>query len=91
MAKSIKKEYESLLSRYQFIKRELSTLPIGYISKKSINGKEQYYLQHRLGKKVVSVYIKDKVIYSKYAGTDVKLDGDEYIIVKHSDILAIVK
>lgn len=58
MAKSIKKEYESLLSRYQFIKRELSTLPIGYISKKSINGKEQYYLQHRLGKKVVSVYIK---------------------------------
>ncbi len=33
----------------------------------------------------------DKVIYSRYAGTDVKLDGDEYVIVKQSDILAVVK
>jgi len=33
----------------------------------------------------------DQVIYSKYAGTEVKLDGDEYIIVKQSDILAVVK
>ena len=33
----------------------------------------------------------DQVIYSKYAGTDVKLDDEEYIIVKQSDILAILK
>ena len=33
----------------------------------------------------------DKVIYSKYAGTDVELDGEEYIIVKQSDVLAIVE
>ena len=33
----------------------------------------------------------DKVIYSKYAGTEVKLDGTEYIIVKQGDILAIVE
>lgn len=33
----------------------------------------------------------DKVIYSKYAGTEVKMDGAEYIIVKQSDILAIVE
>ena len=33
----------------------------------------------------------DKVIYSKYAGTEVELDGTEYIIVKQNDILAIVK
>ncbi len=39
----------------------------------------------------MEVKAKDKVIYSKYAGTDVKLDGVEYIIVKQSDILAIVK
>lgn len=32
----------------------------------------------------------DKVLYSKYAGTDVKLDGDEFIIVRQSDILAVV-
>lgn len=32
----------------------------------------------------------DKVIYSKYAGTDIKLDGEEYVIVRQSDILATV-
>ena len=32
-----------------------------------------------------------KVIYSKYAGTEVKLDGEEYMIVKQSDILAVVE
>ena len=33
----------------------------------------------------------DKVIMSKYSGTNVKLDGEEYVIVKQSDILAIVE
>ena len=33
----------------------------------------------------------DQVIYSKYAGTEVKLDDVEYIIVKQNDILAVVK
>ncbi len=32
-----------------------------------------------------------KVIYSKYAGTEVKLDGEEFIIVKQNDILAVVE
>ena len=32
-----------------------------------------------------------KVIYSKYAGTEVKVDGEELIIVRQSDILAIVE
>ena len=32
----------------------------------------------------------DKVIVSKYAGTEVKYEGEDYIIVKQSDILAIV-
>ena len=35
--------------------------------------------------------VGDKVIYSKYAGTDVKLDGEEYVIVRQSDVLAIVE
>ena len=44
------------------------------------------------GKEVVmQVAIGDKVIYSKYAGTEVKLDGEEYIIVRQSDILAVVE
>jgi len=33
----------------------------------------------------------DKVIYSKYAGTEVKLQDEEFIIVKQNDILAIVQ
>ena len=44
------------------------------------------------GKEVkMEVAAGDKVIYSKYSGTEVKLDGEEYIVVKLSDILAIVK
>ena len=39
----------------------------------------------------MQVKVGDKVIYSKYAGTEVKLDGVEYIIVKQGDILAIVE
>ncbi len=33
----------------------------------------------------------DKVITSKYAGTEIKFEGEEYIVVKQSDILAIVE
>ena len=44
------------------------------------------------GKEVkMEVKAGDKVIYSKYAGNEVKLDGEEYIIVKQNDILAIVE
>lgn len=44
------------------------------------------------GKEVkMEVKVGDQVIYSKYAGTDVKMHEDEYIIVKQSDILAIVE
>lgn len=44
------------------------------------------------GKEVkMQVEVGQQVIYSKYAGTDVKLDDEEYIIVKQSDILAVVK
>lgn len=39
----------------------------------------------------MEVSVGDKVIYSKYAGTDVKLDGEEYVIVRQADILAIVQ
>ena len=39
----------------------------------------------------VQVKVGDQVIYSKYAGNEVKLDEEEYVIVKQSDILAIVE
>ena len=42
--------------------------------------------------KEIKMYVEkgQKVIYSKYAGTEVKLDGEEYIVVRQSDILALV-
>lgn len=43
--------------------------------------------------KEVTMQVKpgDQVIYSKYAGNEVKLDEEEYVIVRQSDILAIVE
>ena len=44
------------------------------------------------GKEVTMlVSVGDTVIYSKYAGTEVELDGEEYLVVKQNDILAIVQ
>ncbi|MBQ7866433.1 MAG: co-chaperone GroES [Clostridia bacterium] len=44
------------------------------------------------GKEVtMQVEVGQKVIYSKYAGTEVKVDGEELIIVRQSDILAVVE
>ncbi|MCL1819458.1 MAG: co-chaperone GroES [Oscillospiraceae bacterium] len=43
--------------------------------------------------KEVTMHVKvgDKVIMSKYAGTEVKIDGDELVVVKQNDILAVVE
>ncbi|NLL52545.1 MAG: co-chaperone GroES [Peptococcaceae bacterium] len=40
---------------------------------------------------VMEVSVGDRVIFSKYAGTEVKLEGEEYTIVRQNDILAIVE
>jgi len=43
--------------------------------------------------KEVTMQVKtgQKVIYSKYSGTEIKLDGEEYIVVRQNDILAVVE
>ena len=44
------------------------------------------------GKEVkMEVKVGDKVIYSKYSGTEVKIDDEEFIVVKQNDILAVVE
>ena len=44
------------------------------------------------GKEIVmQVKVGDKVLYSKYAGNEVKLDGTEYIVIRQSDILAVLE
>lgn len=43
------------------------------------------------GKKVdLEVKVKDKIIYSKYGPTEVKVEGEEYLIISEKDILAII-
>ncbi len=43
--------------------------------------------------KEITMQVKagDKVIYSKYSGTDIELDEEKYVIVKQSDILAVIE
>ena len=44
------------------------------------------------GKEVkMTVNVGDKVVAAKYSGTEIKLDGEEYIILRQSEILAIVE
>lgn len=38
----------------------------------------------------MDVKVNDKIIYSKYSGTEVKLDGEEYLILSERDVLAVV-
>lgn len=39
----------------------------------------------------MDVSVGDKVLYSKFAGTEVKLDGNEYLVLSERDLLAVVK
>ena len=39
----------------------------------------------------MEVKVGDTVLYSKYSGTEVKIDGEEHLIIKESDVLAIVE
>ena len=39
----------------------------------------------------ITVKVGDKVLYDKYAGTGIKIDGDDYLILKNSDIIAVIE
>lgn len=39
----------------------------------------------------LDVKVGDKVLFGKYSGTEVKIDGEEYVIMREEDILAVVK
>jgi chaperonin GroES len=41
-------------------------------------------------RQALEVNVGDKVLYSKYAGTDIKLGGDEFVLLSEKDILAVV-
>ncbi|MBR4448687.1 MAG: co-chaperone GroES [Treponema sp.] len=42
-------------------------------------------------KEKITVKAGDRVMYDKYAGTQLKIDGEDYLIVKNSDIIAVVE
>ena len=44
-----------------------------------------------VGETSIDINVGDKVFYKKYAGTDVKLDEKEYIIIDEEDVLAVIK
>ncbi|WP_053943118.1 co-chaperone GroES [Kallipyga gabonensis] len=48
-------------------------------------------ISDQLEKDKVNIKEGDRVIYSKYAGTDVKFGDDEYIVIKMEDVLAVVQ
>ena len=37
----------------------------------------------------LEVKVGDRVVYSKYSGSEIKIDGEEYLIIRESDVLAI--
>lgn len=39
----------------------------------------------------IKVKVGDKVMYDKYAGTNVKIDGEEHLVVRFTDLIAVVK
>ena len=81
MANSLEKEYKKVLSRISDIKNELAFLPNGYISEKTINGTKQYYLQKRVGKKVVGKHISSGELSSVRLGLSRRESLEKELIV----------
>ena len=85
---------------YERMDKNLEKIVIGQITKieKHPDADKLIICQVNIGTEEIqivtgapNVKVGDKVIYSKYAGTDVELEGEKYIIVKQNDILAIVE
>lgn len=58
MRTSVAKEYRMLINKKQQKENEMLSLPVGYISKKTIKGNTQYYLQRRDGAKIIGSYVR---------------------------------
>lgn len=74
------------------------TTQSGIVLPESAQEKPQYAIVCAISEDVVNdkeiksdLKVGDKVIYSQYAGTEVKLDDEEYIVIKYEDVLAVVE
>lgn len=77
-----------------------STTPSGIVLPESAKEKPQEGLVLAVGpgarndqgeRQPLDVNVDDVVLYAKYAGTEVKVDGDKLLILRESDILAVVE
>ena len=83
MANSLEKEYKKVISQRADITGSLDSLPDGYISEKIINGTKQYYLQKRIGKKIVGKHIPfDKLSSVRYGLSRRKSLEKELIVIE---------
>ena len=89
MANSLEKEYKKILSRRSDIISLLDQLPDGYISEKNINGTKQYYLQKRVGKKVVGKHISSGELSSIRLGLSRRESLEKEIKVTEERLVSI--
>ena len=89
MANSLEKEYKKLLAKITDIKNELAFLPDGYISAKTINGTKQYYLQKRIGKKIVGKHIPFDELSSVRYGLSRRESLEKELIVIEERLVSI--
>ena len=89
MANSLEKEYKKVLSQRADITGSLDSLPDGYISEKTINGTKQYYLQKRVGKKVVGKHISSGELSSVRCGLSRRESLEKELIVIEERLVSI--
>ncbi|MDY4889244.1 MAG: co-chaperone GroES [Sphaerochaetaceae bacterium] len=62
----------------------------GIIIPQTAQEKTQIGLVAAVGSDVKSIKVGEKIMHDKYAGTSVKMDGDEYLILNIKDVLAVI-
>ena len=89
MANSLEKEYKKILSQRSDITSSLDSLPDGYISEKNINGTKQYYLQKRVGKKIMGKHISSGELSSIRLGLSKRESLEKELIVTEERLVNI--
>ena len=89
MANSLEKEYKKVLSKRADITSSLDSLPDGYISEKTINGTKQYYLQKRVGKRIIGKHISSSELSSVRLGLSKRESLEKELVVIEERLVSI--
>ena len=82
-----------LIKRFEAEEKTASDLVLPSKAKKAPNMAEIIAISEELEKdekKGSTIKVGDKVIYSKFSGTEVKYEGTDYLIIKYTDLLAVL-